>query len=110
MDSPAHAAMRLEVWLEPDLQVRRRALIESVMASNFSPFLESAFVDAAEEALADMRLANLDTPENHLEIECVRFVASRQVALGLALLEEVELERWTRTWQPFLRAFLAETH
>lgn len=110
MDSPAHATMRLEVWLEPELQIRRRALLESVMASNFSPFLESAFVEAAEGALADMRLSNLQMSEDLLEIASVRFIASRQVTLGLAILEEVELERWDRTWSPFLRAFLAEPH
>lgn len=107
MDSPAHAAMRLGVWLEPDMQLRRRALIESVMASNFSPFLASAFIDAADGALADMRLANLNTPEDVLEMACVRFIASRQVALGLAVLQEVEIEQWDRVWSPFLGVFLS---
>lgn len=110
MNSPAHATMRLEVWLEPDMQIRRRALLESVMASNFSPLLESAFCDAADGALADMRLANLDLPEDELEVSCVRFIASRQVSLGLALLDDVEVDRWRRDWSAFLHVFLSTSN
>lgn len=107
MHSPAHASMRLGVWLEPDMQIRRRALLESVMASNFSPLLESAFFDAAEVALTDMRLAHLDVSERQTEIARARFLASRQIALGLALLDDVEVERWSRDWSPFLHVFLS---
>jgi len=108
MHSPAHAAMRLGVWLEPDTHIRRRALLESVLASNFSPLLESAFVDAAEVALTDMRLAHLHVSENRTEVARYRILASRQLALGLALLDDVEVERWSRDWSPFLHVFLSE--
>lgn len=107
MDSPAYAAMRLDVWLEPDMSIRRRALLESVMASNFSPLMESAFLGAAEAALTDMRLAHLDISEARTEIARMRFLASRQIALGLALLDDVEVERSSRDWSPFVHVLFA---
>jgi hypothetical protein len=108
MRSPALATMRLGVWLEPETHIRRRALLESVMASNFSPLMESAFLDAAEVALTDMRLEHLDVSERRTEIAHARFLASRQIALGLALLDDVEVERWNRDWGPFLHVFLSD--
>lgn len=107
MSSPAIGSMRLTVWLESDMHIRRRAVLESVIASNFSPLLESAFVDAAEGALADMRIAYLDVSEEYLAISQTRFLASRQVALGLALLEDIEVEGWIPDWNPFLHVFLS---
>jgi AcrR family transcriptional regulator len=106
-DSPAQASMRLGVWLEPDMHIRRRALLESVMASNFSPLLESAFFDAAEVALTDMRLAHLGVSELRTEVDRLRFLASRQITLGLALLDDVEVERWDRDWDPFLQVLFS---
>lgn len=108
MESPALATMRLEVWLEPEVRTRRRALLESVMASNFLPFLESAFVRSADEALMELHLSLLDRSEAFTTKASLRFVASRQVVLGLGVLEEVELEKWPRDWGPFLKMFLFE--
>jgi hypothetical protein len=107
MHSPAIATMRLGVWLEPEMRIRRRALLESVMAANFSPLMESAFFDAAEVALTDMRLAHLGVSERRTEVDRARFLASRQITLGLALLDDVEVERWNRDWGPFLQVFFS---
>ncbi len=106
MSAPAVAAMRIEVWLQPDVQTRRRALLECVLASNFHPHLASAYSTAAEEALMDQRLALLLHPELDVRIARLRFLASRQLTLGLAVLEDAELEKQQRVWRPFLRVFL----
>lgn len=106
LSNPSYAEMRLNVWLADALHTRRRALIEAVMASCFSPFLESAFLQTTGEGLADVRLANLDVPDADLTLVCRRYVASRHIVLGLAVLNEVELDSWNRDWGPFLRAFV----
>lgn len=108
MSSPALATMRLDVWLGPELHTRRRALLELAMSSNFSPFLKSAFASAAEVALTNLWIAYLDRSETDVAFAHVRFVASRQLALGLALLDDIEVDSTHRDWSAFLRIFLSQ--
>lgn len=108
MADPSLADMRLRVWLEPNLNTRRRSLLECVMASNYSPFLKTAYVDALEEAIADVQVASLRaTPARALNTHR-RFVASRHLVMGLAVLDDVELASWPRHWTPFLKVFLSD--
>lgn len=108
LQDASHADMRVRVWLGPRVQIRRRALLECVLASQFSPFLKTAYQDALDEGLADVQVANLRATPAHELNTYRRFIASRQIVLGLAALEEVELATWPRTWRPFLAAFLSD--
>lgn len=105
---PAQAGMRVRVWLGSSLAMRRTALLESVLASGFSPFLKTAYVDALEEGLADLRVAQLRASPSQTLNMYRRFVASRQLVLGLAILSAVTIENQPLEWGPFLSAFLCD--
>jgi hypothetical protein len=108
LQDAAHADMRLRVWLGARVQMRRRAVLECVLASGFSPFLKGAYVDALDEGLADVRVAHVHASSQRTLNTQRRFIASRQIALGLAVLAEVELDPRTPQLSHFLSAFLSD--
>ncbi len=110
MNDPRYAAMRLKVWLEPSLRIRRRALVESVLAAAFSPILASAYKNALENSVADLMIGNLSSDDRGTANVFRRFVASRHITLGLAIVEDVDLETWSRDWGPFLASFLSDSN
>ncbi len=108
LEDAAQAEMRVRVWLGPNLAMRRAALLESVLASGFSPFLKTAYVDALEEGLADLQVAQLQSSPSQTLNSYRRFIASRQLVLGLAVLKEVDTDTRTSELGPFLASFLCD--
>ena len=108
LEDAAQAEMRVRVWLGPSLAMRRAALLESVLASGFSPFLKTAYVDALEEGLADLQVAQLQSSPSQTLNSYRRFIASRQLVLGLAVLKQVDTDTRTSELGPFLASFLCD--
>ena len=111
VNDPPRGAMRLSVWLEDGLGVRRRALLEIVLAGAHSSSISAAYaqavhqVDGFAESLPGHRLANseLDFSTDAATV--------RHICLGLAVLRNLIGDFQVADWRPFTGIiFAVEKH
>lgn len=101
MVDPSNATVRLAVWLADGLVLRRRALLETLLAGSHSPSIRSAHARVVRSI--DSR-AESDGDDGH-DIFGGHFsryaVVVRHVCLGLAVIRDAIGDLGVTDWRPF---------